>query len=108
MFSGWFDTKDLDTFADSVVADLRNRFPAAGLDLSDDKAVAKATRTLNTIFNQLGGLARSGKLNLYKKAHLGNRVRWALKDAGYPPGFVDAVTHELVTYVTLASRRQAG
>ena len=44
-------------------------------------------------------------LNLYKKARLGNRVQWALKEAGYPEEFVEAFTRELVTHVALASRK---
>jgi hypothetical protein len=46
-------------------------------------------------------------LNIYKKARLGNRVRWALREAGYAPEFTDALSYELVTVATLASR-QAG
>jgi hypothetical protein len=31
-------------------------------------------------------------------------VKWALREAGYPEDFVDALTYELVTVITLASR----
>jgi len=30
MLSGWFNTKELDEFADSLVAELVERFPPAG------------------------------------------------------------------------------
>jgi hypothetical protein len=50
---------------------------------------------------------RTRKLNIYKKARLGNRVRWALREAGYATEFTDALSYELVTVATLASR-QAG
>jgi len=32
-------------------------------------------------------------------------VRWALREAGYAPEFTDALSYELVTVATLASRR---
>ena len=45
-------------------------------------------------------------MNLYTKARLGNRVKWALRDAGYPQTFVDTFTQEVVTHVALASRKR--
>ena len=43
---------------------------------------------------------------MYQRARLGNRVKWALKEAGYPPEFVDALTYELVTVITIAGARK--
>jgi hypothetical protein len=40
---------------------------------------------------------------LYKKAHLGNRFKWSLREAGYPSAFADALSSEFVTLATLAS-----
>jgi hypothetical protein len=37
---------------------------------------------------------------------MGNRFKWALREAGYPGEFVDALTFELVTVVTLVSRER--
>jgi hypothetical protein len=34
-------------------------------------------------------------------------VRWALREAGYAPEFTDALSYELVTVATLASRQAA-
>ena len=56
------------------------------------------------IFARVEKFARSRSLNLYKKARLGNRIKWSLKDAGYPAEFADSLTFELVTVVTLAAR----
>jgi hypothetical protein len=46
----------------------------------------------------------SQRPNVYKRARLGNRVKWALKEAGYPGAFVDTFTYELVRVVTLAAK----
>jgi len=44
---------------------------------------------------------------MYQKARFGNRIKWALKDAGYPGPFIDVVTHEFVKQLTLSTSRRA-
>ena len=100
---GWFNCKEVDAFADGVVADLVKRVPPAAVEVPAKKAAQRLKTTNDMIFKRAETFARSQRLNLYKKAHLGNRVKWALKEAGYPQEFVDALTYELVTVVTLAS-----
>src|SRR5437016_5420437 len=41
--------------------------------------------------------------NLYQRACFGNRVKWALKEAGYPAPFVEVATHEFIPQMTLPS-----
>ncbi len=106
MFGNWFDCKEADEFADTIVADLVKRFPPSDVGVPARKAAERLKRTHDTIFARIEAFARSQQLNLYKKAHLGNRVKWALKEAGYPEEFVDALTYELVTVVTLVSGRR--
>jgi hypothetical protein len=104
---GWFDTREVDEFADSVVAELLRRFPPSGVDLSTKKAVERVTKNVDSLMRQVAEFARGRNLNVYKKARFGNRVKWALKEARYPDLFVDVMTHELVTQVTVASRARA-
>jgi len=104
MFGNWFNCKEVDEFADSIVADLMKRFPPSGVELPGKKAAERLRKTHDVIFRRVETFARAQKLNIYKKAHLGNRFKWALKEAGYPGGFVDTLTYELVTVVTLAGR----
>lgn len=101
----FLDTKEVDAFADSVVAELRERFPPAGVDYSSKKAVEKAMKRIDKLMLRVAEFARGRRLNLYKKARFGNRIKWALKEAQYPPQFVEAVTEGLVTQVALASRK---
>jgi hypothetical protein len=108
MFGDWFNVKEVDEFADSIVADLVKRIPPAKIDLKVDeagkKAVEKLRKAHDSIFKRVEVFARSHALNVYKKAHMGNRIKWALNEAGYPSGFVDTLTMELLTVVTFASR----
>jgi hypothetical protein len=103
----WLDTTEVDAFADSVVADLQRRFPPTGVDLSTRKAVDRVMKSVDQVTLQVGDFARSRKLNLYKKARFGNRLKWALREARYPALFVDVMTHELVTALALAARQRA-
>jgi hypothetical protein len=105
MLGDWFNCSEVDAFVDSIVAELVKRFPPEGVELPAKKATERLRRTHDAIFRRVTAFASTARLNLYKKAHLGNRCRWALKDAGYPGEFVDTLTHELVTVVTLSSRK---
>lgn len=100
----WFDVKEVDAFADSIVAELRERYPPSGVELPATKAFDRLRKSFARMFARIDTFARSGSLNLYKKARLGNRVRWALKEAGYPEEFVETFTRELVTHVALARK----
>jgi hypothetical protein len=104
MVFSWLDTKEVDGFADSVVAELMQRFPPTGVDLSTQRAIERVVKNVDKIALRVAEFGRSRKLNVYKKARFGNRVKWALKEAKYPEQFVDVMTQELVTQLTLASR----
>jgi hypothetical protein len=104
----WFDTREVDAFADQIVADLRARYPASGFDVAKKKDVERVLKSVDRLLARVEELARRGRLNVYKKARFGNRVKWGLREAQYPDEFADAMTHELVTQLTLASRKAAG
>lgn len=104
MILRWLDTKEVDEFADSVVAELVQRFPPTGVDLSTRKAVDRVMKNVERISGRVAEFGRARRLNLYQKARFGNRIKWALKEAKYPELFVDVMTQELVTQLTLASR----
>jgi len=106
MFGSWLNTKEVDEVADAIVADLVKRLPPSP-GPHTRKTVERLKRTQDVVFARLEQFARSQKLNIYKKARLANRVRWGLREAGYAPEFTDALSYELATVATLASR-QAG
>ena len=101
----WLDTKEVDEFADGVVAELLRRFPPSGVDLSTKKEVERVIKNVDKLMLRVGEFARGRKLGLYQKARFGNRIKWALKEARYPAQFVEVMTYELVTQLTLASRK---
>jgi hypothetical protein len=93
---GWLKTSEVDALADAVVGDLTQRVPLNALRKEGDKADKRFTR--------VRAFGHTQRPNIYQRARLGNRVKWALKDAGYPEPFVDAFVTELVTLVTVASK----
>lgn len=108
MLLGWFATKDIDAFADSIVAELLKRFPQSGVDVSTRKSAERAMKNLEKMYSSITSFARESRPNIYQKARFGNRIKWALKDAGYPEPFIDVVTHEFVKQLTLSTRPKAG
>jgi hypothetical protein len=99
----WFDTKVGDELAREIVAELIVRVPPSTLPAKDKKAATRLRNTHDAIFARAGKFARTHKLNVYKKARFANQIRWALKDAGYPPEFIETWTYELATLVAVSS-----
>jgi hypothetical protein len=100
----WFSAKNVNEFADSLVAELRKRYPPDGIDARADKVATRWRKTHDTLFGRAAAFARAENLNVYLRARLGNRVKWALREAGYTPHFVDTFVHELVAVITVARR----
>ena len=107
MMLEWFNCKAVDEFADSIAADLMKRVPPTGIEAPAKKAAQRLRKTHDAVFGRIEKFARAQKLNIYKKSRLGTRLKWALLDAGYPIDFVDTLTLELLTVVTLVSRKGA-
>ncbi len=102
MILKFFDTRDVDALADRMVGDLTKRVPPASVDARGKKAEARQSKTHDLVLRQANDYARKNKLNLYTKARLANRFKWALVEAGYPKEFVDAMTYELAAVVAAA------
>jgi hypothetical protein len=100
----WFDSGEVDALASAIAAELVQRVPPAKLEARDRKAALKLRGAHDAVFSRAANFARNHKLNLYKKARLGNQFRWALREAGYPGEFVEAWTYELVELITRTAR----
>jgi hypothetical protein len=97
----WFRTREVDELAAAIAAELVKRVPPAALDSHTRKAAQRLRNTHEAIFARAGKFARTHPLNVFKRARLGNQFRWALKEAGYPPEFVESWTYELAILITL-------
>jgi hypothetical protein len=94
---GLIDTRELEEFATILADDLGRRFPPA----SEARTDPGVKYQLKVILEGLGARAvrfhAEKKLNLYKKAKLGNVFKWKLKELGYSDAFAERATKEIVT-----------
>jgi hypothetical protein len=102
MIFTWFDSEGVDALAAGMARDLTKRVPPASVDAQGKKAESKQKKTHDMVLRQAHEFARQHKLNLYTKARLANRFKWALLEAGYPKAFVDTMTYELAAVVAAA------
>ena len=100
----WFRTGEVDALADLVVGELAQRVPVNALRKEGGKADKRFSRMTEVISDKVRAFALRERPNVYQRARLGNRVKWALRDAGYPEPFVDAFVTEVVTLVTVAAK----
>ena len=100
MIFSWLNTKAVDAFVDEQVADmLRRNPPAAATRKADDKL----RKTHDQVLRRAVEFARAQRPNLYQKARLANRFKWALSDAGYADEFVKEFAYELAAVVGSAT-----
>ncbi len=103
----WFDSKEVDKFADWLGAEIIRRYPPTGLDTDSKKAAQRLQKVHQSLFTRIEAFAQENRLNIYKRARLGNRVKWAMRDAGYPLSFSESFTHEVVTVISVINARPA-
>ena len=104
----WFDTTEVDALADWIAADISKRYPPEGVSArTKKKASERFAKVHETVFTRVEAFARTHSLNIYQRARLGNRVKWALRDAGYSGEFVETLTHELMTFIVVMGRGKA-
>ena len=109
MVFSWFNTHKVDAFIDAEVADLVRRVPPARLD--GGGTAAKKTRdqlakSHDLLLRRARDFVQREKPNLYQKARIANRMKWALLEAKYPAEFVDEFAYALATVVAAASSQR--
>ena len=101
MFGKFFDTTEVDRFADWVVGEVKNALPA-GHDPSARNIAQRADRLNKQIEQQTRVFCKATRLNLYKKARLAARVREGMDAHGYPKPFVQSFSMDLLRRIQAA------
>ena len=96
MVFAWFDSKEVVAFGNGLAEFLIQRIPLPDAKQGRERSEKKQKELLPKVFLQVDSFRASHRLNLYKKAKLGNAFKWKLLDAGYPSEFVDEFTKELM------------
>ena len=100
----WFNTKEVDEFARALAQDLIGRLPPPTAGTNKKFTPERMNNTSDALQARAVAFARTQKLNWYKKAHLANTFKWALREAGYDNKFVDSWTYDLTVFVSLKQK----
>jgi len=97
MIFEWFNAKESKAFGKSLAQFYAQR-AATEADRKSKKFVERKQRELLDKLGQRVTLFKSkNRLNVYKKAQVGNSFKWHLLDVGFEPSYVDELT-SWVTY----------
>jgi hypothetical protein len=87
--------------AEQLVNELTRRYPPVMAKGEGRKLSPQAvTNILETVIGKAVSKSQEWDLGVVGKAKLGNGVKWALKEKGYPDKFIEIVTEALVVYMT--------
>jgi hypothetical protein len=91
MVLSWFNADEEKKFGESLARFFMER---TSVDSHrPGKVVAKKQdELLNKMTQQVVQFRQQRKLNIYKKAQLGNAFKWTLRDAGVDPAYADELT----------------
>jgi hypothetical protein len=109
MVFSWFNTRAVDTFIDAEVADLVKRIPPDKLEAggaSGKKAEDQLAKSHDLLLRHARDFVQREKPNLYQKARIANRTKWALREAKYPSAFVDEFAYRLAAVVAAANAQR--
>lgn len=91
----WLDARDAQKFGTTLAEFFMERIPLE-MPHKKIKSLAKKQEVLDKMFLQIQIFKMKHKLNIYKKAKLGNAFKWKLLEADYDPALVDELTKVLM------------
>ena len=91
----WLDASEATKQADDAVAEIGKLVPPAEL-ANDANSRAKHIRKLSGTINKHRHKNGTTGYNIYQKSKFANRVKWLLRDAGYPDDFIDSLIRLLI------------
>lgn len=91
----WFDAREAHELGINLAEFFMKRIPLEAPN-KKSKSIEKKQEVLNTMFSQVHEFKMKHKLNVYKKAKLGNAFKWKLLEANYDPALVNELTKMLL------------
>ncbi|MDD5298547.1 MAG: hypothetical protein PHU46_16715 [Rhodocyclaceae bacterium] len=92
----WFDARSSEELGTSLARFYMERIPLAPARGKTPPSAARQKEVVEKMLSQLASFKSSNKLNIYKKAKLGNSFQWVLKEAGYPGEVIADLTRMLM------------
>lgn len=96
MLLNWLDASEAKEFGKTLAGFYMSKITPE--EAASKKELGKRKEALNKLFEKMAVFANAKKLNIYKKAQLGNAFKWTLKEAGYEQIFIDHLTQELMMF----------
>lgn len=92
MLLSWFDASEAKKFGADLACFYIERSGPSVLNKKDKFVAKKQDELLKKVLQMVVRFKLEHKLNMYKKAQLGNSFKWTLKEAGCDPLYVDQLT----------------
>ncbi|MFZ6691131.1 hypothetical protein [Undibacterium sp. SXout20W] len=92
----WFDASAAKSFGISLADFIIDKMPQEQTQ-KKNKLMHKRKEVLVKVLAQVDTFAQTNKLNIYKKAQLGNALKWRLIEASFDREFADEITNMIMT-----------
>ena len=94
----WLDAREEQAFGQELARFYIERVPFES-PFSEKKFATKTQETLQKLDLQVQKFRQQHRLNIYKKAKLGNSFKWVLRDNGYDTEYVNGLTEWLMLHL---------
>lgn len=101
---GWFSSKEVVQFGKMMAVEFSDKFPPEMESAAGEKPLKQYRMALNGIKTKVSTFNKEKNLGLYKKAKLGNALKWELKERGFSDELADKVTHSVI--ISIASKQR--
>jgi hypothetical protein len=96
MLISWFDASEAQEFGKYIAEMYSVTHSIIAQKKEKASTVDKRVKLLGKLTLDVRQFGQTHRLNIYKKAKLGNVFKWTLLDKGYDTVFVDALTKEVI------------
>jgi hypothetical protein len=94
-------SREIEEFGVALAREIAGRCPPADAHEGDHISMRLA-RAIDEACARAAAYQREQRLGMYGKAKLGTAFKMALKETGYPEGFVDQLTRQLLFKMSAA------
>jgi len=104
MLKRFFDTADVDSFADSILSEVKRALPLHAKPKVARKIGARADKLDALVTRKVAEFVQATPLNVYKKARLAARIREGMTALGYSERFVKSFSLDLIARIEAVSK----
>jgi hypothetical protein len=104
MLKRFFDTAEVDNFADSILDEVKRALPLNAKAKVARKIGNRADKLDALVSRKVAEFVKGTRLNVYKKAHLAARLREGMTSLGYSERFVKSFSLDLIARIEAVSK----